>query len=171
MKPLRIVLVMIEAPIPFGSAASRWFYVLYRELVARGHHVTAYAACSKQSEMETARSLFPAPKFDLRLYPVRTRSGLRSQLHTLRRPLSFMFSVEMKTDLGNELKRGFDVLHLEHIWSGWVGLNDTSKAVLSVLSLYRIDLANVAKPPGLTIDFGTGCCCGARCGCSGLIPR
>ncbi len=149
MKPLRIVLVMIEAPIPFGSAASRWFYVLYRELVARGHHVTAYAVCSKQSEMAAARSLFPAPKFDLRLYPVRTQSGLRSRLNTLRRPQSYMFSVEMKTDLGNELKRGFDVLHLEHIWSGWVGLNDTSKAVLSVLSLYQIDLANVARPPGV----------------------
>ena len=59
-----------------------------------------------------------------------------------------MFSVEMKTDLGSELERGFDVLHLEHIWSGWLGLNDTSKAVLSVLSLYQIDLANVARPPG-----------------------
>ena len=35
MTPLRIVIVILEAPVPFGNAAARWFYVLLRELVAR----------------------------------------------------------------------------------------------------------------------------------------
>jgi len=35
---------MVEAPVPFGNAAARWYYVLLRELVARGHRVTAFAA-------------------------------------------------------------------------------------------------------------------------------
>ena len=54
MKPLRIVVVMPEAPVPFGNAAARWYYVLVRELVARGHRVTCFSASSKASELETA---------------------------------------------------------------------------------------------------------------------
>src|SRR3982751_6629935 len=75
MRPLRIVLVMIEPPLPFGNAAARWFYVLLKGLVERGHHVTALAACSKPAEMEQARGLFPAPGYDLRLFPFPSREG------------------------------------------------------------------------------------------------
>ena len=45
MTPLRVIVVMIEPPLPFGNAVARWFYVLLRELVARGHRTTAFAAC------------------------------------------------------------------------------------------------------------------------------
>ena len=92
MNPLRIVLAMVEAPVPFGNAAARWFYVLLRELVARGHRVSAFAACSKPAEMDEARRLFPAPAYDLRLYPFPVRKGLAAKLETLRRPYSYMFS-------------------------------------------------------------------------------
>ena len=143
MTPLRIVLVMIEAPVPFGNAASRWFYVLLRELVRRGHRVTAFAACSKASEMDEARRLFPAPEYDLRLYPFPTRSGLWAKWETLRRPYSYMFSPQLKRDLEAELARGFDVLHLEQLWSGWLGLRHRDKALVNVLNLYAIDLASV----------------------------
>lgn len=68
-QPLRIVIVMIEAPVPFGNAAARWFYVLLNELLACGHTVTAFAACSRTSEIKEVRRLFFAPHFDLRLYP------------------------------------------------------------------------------------------------------
>ncbi len=112
MKPLRIVVVLIEAPVPFGNAAARWFYVLLRELVARGHRVTCFAACSKPAEMDEGRHLFPTPDYDLRLYPFPVRRGLRAKLETLRRPYSYMFSPELKRDLEVELARGFDVLHL-----------------------------------------------------------
>ena len=54
MSPLRIVLLMIEPPLPFGNAAARWFYVLLRGLVERGHNVTAFATCSKPEEMARA---------------------------------------------------------------------------------------------------------------------
>ena len=55
MAPLRIVLVMIEPPLPFGNAAARWYYVLLRGLVARGHRVTAFAACSKPGEIRSCK--------------------------------------------------------------------------------------------------------------------
>jgi len=143
MTPLRVVIVLLEAPVPFGHAVARWSYVLLRELIARGHRITALAACSKPSEMEEALSLFPAPMCDLRLYPFPERKGLWVKLETLRRPYSYMFSAEMKRDLQTELARGFDVLHLEQLWSGWLGLAHRDRAVVNVLQLYRIDLAEV----------------------------
>ena len=143
MTPLRIVIVFLEAPVPFGNAAARWYYVLLRELVARGHRVTAFAACRKPSEMDEARRLFPAPEYDLRLDPFPVRRGLRSKLETLRRPYSYMFSAELKRDVEAELARGFDVLHLEQLWAGWLGLAHRGKALVNVHHLVWIDLERI----------------------------
>ena len=143
MRPLRIVIVMLEAPVPFGNAAARWFYVLMRELVARGHRVTAFAACSKSQEIEEASRLFPTPKYDLRLYPFPARHGLRAKLETLRCPYSYMFSDQMKFDLEAELALGFDVLHLEQLWSGWLGLEQCDHALVNVHHLVWIDLEQI----------------------------
>lgn len=140
MTPLRVILVMIEPPLPFGNAAARWFYVLLRELVARGHRTTAFAACSKDKEMDEARTLFPASKYDLRVYPFPHRSGLKAKLETLRRPFSYMFGPDLKADLARELAAGYDVLHLEQLWCGWVGLGHAGKAVVNVHFLYSVDL-------------------------------
>ena len=69
MTPRRVVVAMIEPPLPFGNAAGRWFYVLLKGLVERGHRVTAFAACGKPTEIDEARALVPAPAYDLRCYP------------------------------------------------------------------------------------------------------
>jgi glycosyltransferase involved in cell wall biosynthesis len=145
MSPLRIVLVMVEAPLPFGNAAARWFYVLLKGLVERGHRVTAFAACGKADEIEKARALFPAPAYDLRLYPFPRRGGLMAKWDTLRRPYSYMFGPEFRRDLEDELARGFDVLHLEQLWGGWVGLAHADRALLNVHHLVWIDLGE--SPP------------------------
>lgn len=68
MKRLRIALLMVEPPLPFGNAASRWFYVLLKQLVERGHAVTAFAACSKRPEIQGTRDLFPEPQCAIHLY-------------------------------------------------------------------------------------------------------
>jgi glycosyltransferase involved in cell wall biosynthesis len=141
MRPLRIVLVMIEPPVPFGNAASRWFSVLLTGLVERGHRVTAYAACSKAKELDEARALFPAPAYDLRLYPFPVRRGLAARFETLRRPYSYMFGPDLRADLARALAEPFDVLHLEQLSSGWVGLDHVERALLNVHFLYSIDLA------------------------------
>ncbi len=145
MPARRVVLAMIEPPLPFGNAAARWFYVLLRGLVGRGHRVTAFAACSKPREIEESRALFPAPDYDLRLFPF-PPAGLASKWRTLRRPYSYMFGPEFRRDLGAELARGFDVLHLEQLWSGWLGLGHAARAVVNVHYLARIDLADSADP-------------------------
>jgi glycosyltransferase involved in cell wall biosynthesis len=142
---LRIVLVMIDAPVPFGNPAARWFYVLLRGLVERGHQVTAFAACSKPQEMEQARTLFPSPAYDLRCYPFPTRSGFRAKLGTLRRPYSYMFGPDLQRDLEATLAQGFDILHLEQLSSAWLGLRWRERALVNVHFLPSIDLDGTAS--------------------------
>src|SRR6266478_1596777 len=143
MKPLRVLIVFTQPPLPFGGAAARWFYVLLKGLVERGHRVTAFAPCSAPEEMANSRELFPAPTYDLRVYPHPERSGLRAKWQTFRRPYSYIFSSDLWKDVDTECDRGFDVLHLETTWSGWLGQRrDPSRTVLNVHSLYEIDLAN-----------------------------
>lgn len=146
LHPLRIVLVTPEAPVPFGNAAARWYYVLLRELVARGHRVTCFSACGKPSQIAEARRLLPPPTYDLRAFPFPVRRGLRAKLATLRRPYSYMFSPELRRDLALELSRGFDVLHLEQLFTGWLGLAHPSKTLLSVHYLPSIDLEADGRP-------------------------
>ena len=84
--------------------------------------------------------LFPAPDYDLRLYPFPTGGGLASKWQTLRRPYSYMFGPDFRRDLDAELARGFDVLHLEQLWSGWLGLDHADRALVNVHHLVWIDL-------------------------------
>jgi polysaccharide biosynthesis protein PslH len=138
-KRLRIILVMIEPPLPFGNAAARWFYVLLNELVARGHQVTAFATCSNPKDIAQAKALFPEPTYDLRCYPIVPRSGLKAKLETLQRPYSYLFSQKFKQDLAAELTHSYDVLHLEQLWSGWLGLEYPAKALMNIHYLFSLD--------------------------------
>lgn len=146
MKPLRVVVAMIEPPLPFGNAAARWYYVLLKGLVERGHRVTALAACSKPKEIDEARALFPAPAYDLRAYPYPVRGGPAAKLETLRRPYSFMFGPDLRADLAAALAGGFDVLHLEQLWAGWLGLRHADRALVNVHHLQWIDLEETRPP-------------------------
>src|SRR5258708_7811621 len=148
MQPLRIIVVMVEPPLPFGNAAARWYYVLLKGLVERGHRVTAFATCSKPADIEEAKQLFPAPAYDLRCYPHPHRGGLGAKWETLRRPYSYMFSPQFKNDLEAELARGFDVLHLEQLWSGWMGLSHADRALVNVHYLPSMDLAREERSAG-----------------------
>ena len=141
MSPLRVVIVMLEPPLPFGNAVGRWYYILMRGLVERGHRVTAFVVCSKEEEISRARvSLFPSPDYDLRCYPLPRNRGPAGKLQTLLRPYSYMFSREFRRDLHAELASGFDILHLEQLWCGWVALPWRDRALINVHFLHEIDM-------------------------------
>ncbi len=139
VKPLRIIVVLMDPPLPFGKAAARWYYVLLRELVARGHEVTAFIGCEGADEIAATEELLPRPRYDLRYYPVRRGGGLAAKLASIRRPYSYLFRDGFRRDLGRELASGFDVLHLEQLWSGWAGRGYEHKSLLNVHYSLAVD--------------------------------
>jgi glycosyltransferase involved in cell wall biosynthesis len=148
MSDKRILLVLSNAPAPFGNAAARWYYVLLKGLSARGYRVTAFAASANSHETEEARRLFPAPDFDLRCYPFPPRRGLAAKWETFRRPHSYNFSVQMQRDLQAEMALGYDVLHCEQLWSGWLGVDAPDRTVVNVHYCFAIDCAHI-RPTSL----------------------
>lgn len=136
-------MVMCEPPLPFGNAAARWFYVLLKGLVERGHRVKALATCSNSGEIQPAATLFPSPTYDLKCYALPQRRGIGAKLETLRRPYSYMFGADLKRDLTAALEQGFDVLHLEQLWTAWLGLRHADRALVNVHHLTWIDLAEL----------------------------
>lgn len=134
-----VIVVSAEAPDPFGNAVGRWYYVLAKGLTSRGHKVRWLAATSSQLYAERARARFNNSEIDLRLYPYQTRTMLRRKWRTILRPYSYFISDRLVQDLKTELENGYDVLDLQHTWTGWLGIG-VPAAVLSVLALARIDL-------------------------------
>ncbi len=139
MKLKRILLVMTVPPLPFGSAAGRWYYVLLKGLIARGHQVTAFVVCSHSDETKQVRFLFPTPEYDIRCYYPELLSGLKSKFQSVRYPYSFLFSAQFRADLEQHLAEPFDVLHLEQHWSAWLGLQHPTRSLLSVHYLFSED--------------------------------
>ncbi|MBF2005175.1 MAG: glycosyltransferase family 4 protein [Chlorogloeopsis fritschii C42_A2020_084] len=139
MKLLRILLLMPVPPLPFGSAAARWFYVLLKGLVERGHRVTAFIVCNNLEEITKVNTLFPKSDYDMRCYTIPKQQGLMSKIDTLQRPYSYVFSSELRQDLAAELAKPYDILHCEILWSGWLGIEHRERAVVNVHYLFSLD--------------------------------
>jgi glycosyltransferase involved in cell wall biosynthesis len=81
------------------------------------------------------------------VFPHRTRAGWFQRLESLRRPSSYLFSTELRQNLERVLQDRVDVLHLEELSTGWLGLQHRTRAVLSILNLYGIDLQSLRSFP------------------------
>jgi glycosyltransferase involved in cell wall biosynthesis len=138
-----VVLVLPDPPLPFGNAAGRWFYVLLRGLTERGFRVTTFAMCHSTLDRGLAEEMYRGVDYDLRLYDCHMRAGLMCKLEMLRRPGSHVFSPELARDLKMRLAEGYGVLHLEQLWTGWLGWEHAARALLNVHYLDRLDLATV----------------------------
>lgn len=140
MRGLRILLGCGQAPLPEGSAAGRWCYALIKGLAGRGHRVTAFTACKSASEARAVSGFFHAPGSDVRCFVSPLRGGIAAKLETLRRPHSYPFSTEAVHQWRAECARGYDIVHLEGTWSGWLaGSERTPRTILNVHNLYSID--------------------------------
>lgn len=150
---MRIVIVTPAVPHPFGDTAARWFYVLITELASRGHQVAVIAA-TEESETRVAearkRLAEHGSKFTLHCHRLKVDSfALRRKWQNLVRPRS-----EMRQDrdlqelLEKELGQGYDVLHLEQMATGWLGVGKP-RALLNVHYLDVIDWSGrSAMTPG-----------------------
>ncbi len=141
MKPARVVLVLPDAPLPFGNAAARWFYALLRGLVDRGHKVTALVV-AEPADADRSRELFPSDRFDVRYHRPPVRSGKFRKLESLIYPYSYIYSRGFIREIDELMRSGDAALHLEQLWSGWTGLAHVDRSVLNIHYLYDIDIAD-----------------------------
>jgi polysaccharide biosynthesis protein PslH len=142
---MRIIVVTPAVPHPFGDTAAKWSFVLLRELLKRGHEVVSLTAGgdppARVSEAEQIlRQSAVSNRLQFIYHPLRSNSGLVvRKLRSLRRPFSeLLHDREFTSDLRTAVANGYDVLHLEQLFTGWVGL-DVPRTLLNVHHFEIID--------------------------------
>lgn len=142
---MRIIIVTPAIPHPFADTAARWYYVLTTELVARGHEVVVLAATEDSDAriVEAKRWLSDAGplrkallqhgQLTFHCHRLKVDSvAVRRKWRTLIRPYSQMLhDKDLNGVLQCEIAKGYDVLHLEQIPAGWLGLG-MPRALLNV---------------------------------------
>ena len=143
---MRAVLVFPAAPLPFGDTAARWFHLLARDLLARGASVSCLTVSDEPRErVEEARARLteaaPAGRLRFQAFPLRAPVGaIRRKLRNVCRPFSELaYAPGFQDALRRELDQGYDVLHLEQLWSGWAGLG----VPRSLLNIHHLEIIDV----------------------------
>lgn len=155
MNCLRVIVVSTEPPDPFGNAAGRWYYVLAKGLSDGRNQVRWISAFTSQQSAARAQAyLAGQQQLELMLYPYPKRSWFRQKLRTLRRPYSYFISDSLGQAVARELRRGYDVLHLEQTWAGWLGIG-VPRALLSIHWLACVDLVGAAAQATRLLPSGT----------------
>jgi glycosyltransferase involved in cell wall biosynthesis len=141
-----VFIVAPSCPHPFGDTAAKWFDVLVRELVRRGHHVTLLCVTEEPARhIEDARralaGIASGGRLDVTFHPlVMTRPAWRRRLASLRQPFSEIRQADDVQRLVDErLARGYDVFHLEQLWTGWLAAG-VPRSVINVHHLEVIDM-------------------------------
>ncbi len=147
---MKIIVVTPAVPHPFGDTAARWFYVLITELLVRDHEVVALAATEEpDARISEAKQWLSKPELSkqsgqltLHCHRLQVDSvALRRKWQNLVRPRSEMLQDSALTGLlQGELAKGYDVLHLEQMSTGWLGLG-VPRALLNVHFFDVIDWA------------------------------
>ncbi len=174
---MRVVIVTPAVPHPFGDTAARWFYVLITELLARGNEVVALAVTEESEErvaeangwLSEAGLSKTGPSGTAGAGDASSKTGhaltlhchrlqvdsnpLRRKWRNLLRPRSEMLQDSTLTALlHGELAKGYDILHLEQMSTGWLGLN-LPRALLNVHFFDVIDWAEKANKKDKAMSF------------------
>ena len=139
-------------PHPFGDTAARWFYVLINELLARRHEVVALAATEESNErIAEARQRLSQHDSSLTLHIHRLHVDtvvLRRKWQSLWKPGSELLQDKDFTALlKRELAAGYDVLHLEQMSTGWLGVD----VPRSLLNVHYFDALDRGGRPEMTL--------------------
>lgn len=149
MSKARIIVVTLSEPYPFGNAHGRWLYVLLKELSRRRYQVRCLSVITNPAWAKLAYEAVTPLGVDLSFYPISLESNrLTRKWHTLRQPFSYSLSSALKAELVKEIRIGYDVLHLEQLWTGYLA-NRSPRTLVSVSHLPSLDLRglNVASNP------------------------
>jgi len=140
-KKLKILLVLIEPPLPFGNAGSRWFHVLRQQLRQSGHHVHTLVTSGVPADLQKAKDRFTDG--DMELFPFQKARGFWDKIKNFSKPHSYKFSDEFHKAYEKALLHDFDIIHVEQTWGGWVSWKQPKKTLLNVHYLQSIDLGQV----------------------------
>ncbi|MBY0383835.1 glycosyltransferase family 4 protein, partial [bacterium] len=141
-KKLTILMVLVEPPLPFGNAASRWFHVLLNGLDRRGHRVDVLVASGVDSDIEKAKKIFSQRK-NFFIFPFSKKKSFFNKLYTLLFPHRYMFGEDFYKKLQELNPKNYDIIHIEQTWAGWMGFSLKNKALINVHHLQSIDLEYV----------------------------
>lgn len=142
---MKIIVVTPAVPHPFGDTAARWSYVLITELLRRGNEVVAVAA-TEETEQRIAEAKHWLSKsggqLTLHCHRLQVDSfALRRKWQNILRPRSEILQDPVLTSLiRSELAKGHDILHLEQMSTGWLGV-DVPRTLLNVHFFDVIDWA------------------------------
>jgi glycosyltransferase involved in cell wall biosynthesis len=142
---MRVIVVTPAVPHPFGDTAAKWSFVLLRELLKRGHEVVSLTAGGDPpARVSEAEQILRQTDVDKRLKfiyrPLQPSSNfLGRKLRSLRQPFSeLLHDREFTSDLRTAVAGGYDILHLEQLFTGWVGL-DVPRTLLNIHHFEIID--------------------------------
>ncbi len=153
MEKLKIIIVLYELPHPFSRSPSRWYHVLLRELAKDGHKVVCFYAYENEIKDQVAESLkiFDRWQIEFRVFPFPQRNNMLHKVKTFLKPYSHYFSRDFIEELKKELKKGYDILHIEQNPAGYLGLGHNNSLV-SIHHLMCLDL-EYSVPKGLKEKF------------------
>jgi glycosyltransferase involved in cell wall biosynthesis len=142
---MKVVAVFPAVPRPFGDTAARWYFVLVKSLLCRGDEVVCITVSEEPSGIveDAHRVLREAQSGGqlkwLTFSPTTDRSPWVRRIRSLLKPFSeTVYAPGLREALKAELQEGYDILHLEQLWSGWLG--DVPRALLNVHHFEIIDL-------------------------------
>lgn len=138
-------MVAPACPAPFGDTAARWFDVLIRQLVGRGHEVDLLCVTEEpESRLRDSRASLAAIAGPGRLASsflrmMTTRHVWQRKLASARRPFSEIAQADgVRRAFDRAAAAGYDVLHVEQLWGGWLS-EGRPRSVLNVHHLEIID--------------------------------
>ncbi len=141
---MKVVVVSPAVPHPFGETAARGLYALIAGLLARGIRVSCLVVTEEDvARVRDARARLAASPgaehLELAVFAPTVRPVALRKLRSLRRPFSETLHAHgLAAALERQAAAGWDVLHLDQLWSGWVGL-DRRRVLLNVYQLEVID--------------------------------
>ncbi len=144
---MKIIIVTPAVPHPFADTAARWCFVLIKELLARGHRVVCFCATGENPGIIAEAQEFLGG-VDLRIFALGYQgSSFVRKVLSLQRPFSETYYARgLHHNLRMEMAQGYDVLHLEQLWTGWFGYYP--RALLNVHHFEIID-QELVRPSNL----------------------
>lgn len=136
------MLILIEPPLPFGNAASRWFHVLVQGLKSRGYPMDVLVASGNPVDFKKARDVFANWK-NMHIFPFASPRGPLSKIQTLLKPHNYSFNSQFRSRLKELNPDSYDIIHVEQTWGGWMAWPWPHKTLINVHFLQAIDLENV----------------------------